>query len=51
MTEQTRAEVWTEDEMAVASVADREVEYGEDGTGRTTYRHVITTEWRVLPSD
>lgn len=27
----------------------RGVEYGEDGTGRGTYRHVIYTEWQVLP--
>lgn len=29
----------------------REVEYGKDGTGCTTYRHVVYTEWQVLPGD
>lgn len=39
-----------ENELTIAPVADRWVEYDEDGTGRTTYRHVITTEWTVPPS-
>lgn len=32
-------------------VRSRELEYAEDGAGRTTYRHVITTAWQVLPSE
>lgn len=42
--------VRNEQDLTVSpDVTYREVEYGDDGTGRAAYRHVIYTEWRVIP--
>ena len=39
-----------EDEYPMSRADLGYVEFGEDGTGRQTYRWVILTEWKVVPS-
>lgn len=51
-TQRTVAEIRAEADLDVSEdVRWSEVEYGTDGTGRKTYRHVLTTEWQVVPGE